>query len=67
MHYDPFSRDRFEDHEVAHVPVKNGGEPKFAKMIQFAPERPAKEVELAGHLDERSKRDSIKRGWVPPP
>src|SRR5215210_6249427 len=45
MHDDPFSGDRLENHEVAHVPVKNSREPQLAQMLQLVPERPTQEVE----------------------
>ena len=55
MHDDPFSGDRLQNHEVAHVPVKNGRQPELAQVLQLVPERPSEKMEMARDLDESAQ------------
>src|SRR5215204_3358488 len=67
MHDNPFSGDRLQNHEVGHVPVKNGREPELAQVLQFVPERPSEKMDVARDLDESAKRDAVERGRITAP
>src|SRR5215204_1638051 len=59
MHDDPFSGDGFQNHEVAHVPVKDSRELELAQMLQLVPEGPSDKMKMARDLDQGAKRDTV--------
>src|SRR3954471_3360203 len=67
MHDNSFSVDRLQNHEVTHVPVKNGRQPELAQVLQFVPERPSEKMDVARDLDESAKRDAVERGRITTP
>jgi len=63
VHLNPVLADRFEDDEVAHIPVRDGGQPELAEVIDFKPEGTAGKLKLARNRNQGSERHSIERNW----
>src|SRR6476661_5378902 len=67
MNHDPSSRDRLQNHEMAHVPVHDRGQVQLPKVVKFEAYRSAGELHLARHLDQRPERDPFQRYRIATP
>jgi hypothetical protein len=61
MNHDPSSRDRLQNHEMAHVPVHDRRQVQLLEVVKFEAHRSAGELHLARHLNHGSECDAFQR------
>src|SRR5262249_56704505 len=65
MHNNAVAGNRLEDDEVAHVPVEDRRSAQLVQMLELVSERPAKQMQLARHLNQSTKRNPVQRYGMP--